>query len=296
MLANTGVALDDSLATRSSLLSTLLRSPAALGVLDGDRAYRRRSRSARTEARSRSATGRGTVILFDTETREQIGDHQLPGEPWSGSPSTPGATRSRSPRAPTLEHPKGPCRSSTRALCGCKAPSRSAPIRPPPGRTTSPPPSTPRTGEAWSVSYSTGDFDYSVPVFLRRFDARTGSPLGPAVRVAPKSSKIPLISTADGRLLVSTATGGPGDAHLRDRRGDAARPGPLSGERFQHRHQPRRAHARVRASTARRSAPSPARPRLRAGADARLRPRGMSGSGPSAPTGEPCRPGTTTGT
>ena len=36
MLANTGVALDDSLATRSSLLSTLLRSPAALGVLDGD--------------------------------------------------------------------------------------------------------------------------------------------------------------------------------------------------------------------------------------------------------------------
>ena len=62
------------------------------------------------------------------------------------------------------------------------------------------------------VGYSTGDIDYSVPVFLRRFDARTGSPLGPAVRVAPKSAKIPLISTADGRLLVSTATGGAGDA------------------------------------------------------------------------------------
>ena len=63
------------------------------------------------------------------------------------------------------------------------------------------------------MSYSTGDIDYSVQVFLRRFDARTGSPLGPAVRVTPKSSKIPLISTADGRLLVSTATDGPGDAH-----------------------------------------------------------------------------------
>ncbi len=67
-------------------------------------------------------------------------------------------------------------------------------------------------GRSLVVSYSTGDCDYSAPVFLRRFDARTGSPLGPAVRVAPKSSKIPLISTADGRLLVSTATGGAGAA------------------------------------------------------------------------------------
>ena len=32
-LASAGLALDDSVATRSSLLSTLLRSPAAIGVL-----------------------------------------------------------------------------------------------------------------------------------------------------------------------------------------------------------------------------------------------------------------------
>ena len=42
-----------------------------------------------------------------------------------------------------------PSRSSTRARCGCKAPSRSAPIRPPPDRATTPPPSMPRAGEAW---------------------------------------------------------------------------------------------------------------------------------------------------
>ena len=36
LLANAGAALDDSLATRSNLLSTLLRSPATIGVLNGD--------------------------------------------------------------------------------------------------------------------------------------------------------------------------------------------------------------------------------------------------------------------
>ena len=56
LLASAGVALDDSVATRSNLLSTLLRSPAAIGVLSPAATGSQRSRSAPTEARSRSAT------------------------------------------------------------------------------------------------------------------------------------------------------------------------------------------------------------------------------------------------
>jgi hypothetical protein len=78
-LASAGVALDDSVATRSSLLSTLLRSPAAIGVL---RPAARSARHARTEPRRGNRRGRdadGTVTLFDTETHEVVGDHQAPG-------------------------------------------------------------------------------------------------------------------------------------------------------------------------------------------------------------------------
>ena len=55
LLANTGVALDDSLATRSNLLSTLLRSPAALGVLNGDADA---TAGARPQPRRKHARGR----------------------------------------------------------------------------------------------------------------------------------------------------------------------------------------------------------------------------------------------
>ncbi len=48
-----------------------------------------------------------------------------------------------------------------------------------------------------------GDFDRTVPMFLRRFDARTGLPIGPAVRVAPRSS-FGLHSTPDDRLVVAS--------------------------------------------------------------------------------------------
>ncbi len=54
-LANASVALDDSVATRSSLLSVLVRGPSALGVLKVEAASSTRSRSAPTDARSRSA-------------------------------------------------------------------------------------------------------------------------------------------------------------------------------------------------------------------------------------------------
>ncbi|HSI80565.1 MAG TPA: hypothetical protein VK919_07945, partial [Solirubrobacterales bacterium] len=74
-LASAGLALDDSVATRSSLLSTLLRSPAAIGVLRTDGFAHALSPDGGTLA----VHGDGTVTLFDTETHEVVGDHQAPG-------------------------------------------------------------------------------------------------------------------------------------------------------------------------------------------------------------------------
>ncbi len=73
-LANTGVALDDSVATRSSLLSALLRSPAALGVLHGEGSNLFALALSPDGSTLAVGDNNGTVILFDTETRERIGD------------------------------------------------------------------------------------------------------------------------------------------------------------------------------------------------------------------------------
>ena len=206
MLANTGVALDDSLATRSSLLSTLLRSPAALGVLSGDAGATQALALSPDGSTLAAGDGQGRVIVFDTETRRQIGDHQLPGEAWSLA-FDPRGNALAIPASSTLEHRKASLQIVDPSTLQVKdsvslGPHPAAPEVPYFATAVYAPP-----GRSVVVSYSTGDNDYSVPVFLRRFDARSGSPLGPAVRVAPRSAKIPLTSTADGRLLVSTATG-----------------------------------------------------------------------------------------
>ena len=87
-LANTGVALDDSVATRSSLLSALVRSPAALGVLNGD-GSELWSLALSPDGRTLAAgDNNGTVILFDTETRERIGEYEAEGGDYlAGLPS-----------------------------------------------------------------------------------------------------------------------------------------------------------------------------------------------------------------
>ncbi len=123
-LASAGLALDDSVATRSSLLSTLLRSPAAIGVLSpGGEALLALALSPDGGTLAVSDAD-GTVTLFDTETQEVVGDHQAPGPP-SPSPSIRRATRSPSPR-PLLNRRSGPrqrdrWRFSTRLPGGCAA-------------------------------------------------------------------------------------------------------------------------------------------------------------------------------
>ena len=85
-LASAGVALDDSIATRSNLLSVLLRSPPAmLGVLGG-------SGDAEIYATAVSPDGRllalgdaaGRVTIFDASSRTRLGGYQLGAGPGGG--------------------------------------------------------------------------------------------------------------------------------------------------------------------------------------------------------------------
>ena len=59
-------------------------------------------------------------------------------------------------------------------------------------------------GRSLIVTYSAADLDRTTGVFMRRFDARDGTPLGRAVRVAPRSTSAAPLSSPDGRLLVSS--------------------------------------------------------------------------------------------
>ena len=138
LLANAGAALDDSLATRSNLLSTLLRSPATIGVLNGDGdPFTSRALSPDGATLAVGDEG-GTVTLFDTETREPIGDHQAPRRPpgrrraCGASTSIRGATRSRWPGARARASAPHSSKSSTRIRRGCAARSRSVASHPGP--------------------------------------------------------------------------------------------------------------------------------------------------------------------
>ena len=73
LLARQGVALDDSVQTRGSLLAALLKSPAALGVLRGD--GERMSTILLSPDQRTLAAGNADnkVFLFDTRTRRRIG-------------------------------------------------------------------------------------------------------------------------------------------------------------------------------------------------------------------------------
>ena len=77
-LATAGVALDDSVATRSSLLSTLLRSPAAIRVLTPTGEELPALALSPDGETLAASDADGTVTLFDTDTYEVVGEHQAP--------------------------------------------------------------------------------------------------------------------------------------------------------------------------------------------------------------------------
>ena len=142
------------------------------------------------------------MILFDTETRERIGEYRAPGcvtwlgfDPRDGSLAIVGGLgpRARIPGRHRRRHPTAAQLGLARRL------SRRSWEGLHPHGTYAP------DGRSVIVSYAR----FSGPtahVFLRRFDARTASPIGPAVRVAPRSDPWPPPAgmTPDGRLLIAS--------------------------------------------------------------------------------------------
>jgi WD40 repeat protein/DNA-binding SARP family transcriptional activator len=79
LLAREGVALDNSQATRSNLLATLLRSPAAIGVAH-EGSNRLLDEAITPNGRTLAVRGdNGTVAFFDTRTLQRVGS-ELPGQ------------------------------------------------------------------------------------------------------------------------------------------------------------------------------------------------------------------------
>ena len=219
-LASAGLAIDDSVATRSSLLSTLLRSPAAIGVL--------RTGGESILALALSPDGGtlavsdadGTVTLFDTDTYEVVGEHQAPGPAYAIAFDPQGDSLALSPASPEglgtsataaagtleiLDAATGRVRSSTPlggnlAATGQGFANFGMVFYAPDGRSLIVPLFRARLTGA---SIESGD-----AFFLRRYDARRGTPLGKPVRVAPQEvdMRAPLM-TPDGRLVVPADSG-----------------------------------------------------------------------------------------
>jgi WD40 repeat protein len=207
-LASAGLALDDSVATRSSLLSTLLRSPAAIGVLRTDGfAY-----ALSPDGGTLAVHGDGTVTLFDTETHEVVGDHQAPGTAYhiefdpqgdslalsleKSDPREGYATGTATGTLEIRDAASGRLRSSTslgrrRAAAGQGIANFGVVNYAPDGRSLI----VPHFGLNGSA------------FFQRRYDARRGTPLGKPVRVAAPAftccTTVQMMSP-DGRLLATS--------------------------------------------------------------------------------------------
>ncbi len=193
-LATAAVALDDSVATRSSLLSTLLRRPAVIGVLSPT--------GEELPALALSPDGEtlavsdadGTVTLIDTDTQEVLGEHQAPAtayviafDPQGDSLAVAEDSRATGGTLEILDAATGRVRSSTSLAAGQGFAPLGIVIYAPDGRSL-------------FVPYTRGG-----SLFLRRYDARRGTPLGRPVRVGAVDT--PPGVTPDGRLLVAADRG-----------------------------------------------------------------------------------------
>ena len=204
-LAGAGLALDDSVATRSSLLSTLVRSPAAIGVLSpGGEALLTLALS--PDGGTLAVSDRdGTLTLFDTETHEVIGVHQAPGTAYAIAFDPQGDSLALSAETPPgleatsatgtleiLDAATGRVRSSTplgRHPAGASQgfANLGVVIYAPDGRSLI----VPYVRARWTGAST----EYGRAFFLRRYDARRGTPLGKPVRVAPRSpDTVPIMS------------------------------------------------------------------------------------------------------
>ena len=193
-LATAGVALDDSVATRSSLLSTLLRRPAAIGVLSPTGEELPALALSPDGETLAASDADGTVTLFDTDTYEVVGEHQAPAtayviafDPQGDSLAVAEDSRATGGTLEILDAATGRVRSSTSLAAGQGFAPLGIVIYAPDGRSL-------------FVPYTRGD-----SLFLRRYDARRGTPLGKPVRVGIVDQ--PPGVTPDGRLLVHSDRG-----------------------------------------------------------------------------------------
>ena len=193
-LATAGVALDDSVATRSSLLSTLLRSPAAIRVLTPTGEELPALALSPDGETLAASDADGTVTLFDTDTYEVVGEHQAPAtayviafDPQGDSLAVAEDSLATGGTLEILDAATGRVRSSTSLAAGQGFAPLGIVIYAPDGRSL-------------FVPYHRGG-----SLFLRRYDARRGTPLGKPVRVGVVDQ--PPGVTPDGRLLVLAERG-----------------------------------------------------------------------------------------
>ncbi len=185
-LAAAGVALDDSAATRSNLLSTLQRSPAMLRVLPAE--GENLGPAALSPDGGTLAVGdrSGTVTVFDTAAGERIGQYRAQGDVAGGesfivdfSPrgDSIAVAVMRAPDYQTGEVQVIDARTlrlRTSISVGAHPGDPAVPGQPLPLVTYSP------DGRSLIVGYS-GEG----PLSIRRFDVRSGSPMGRAARISP---------------------------------------------------------------------------------------------------------------
>jgi WD40 repeat protein/DNA-binding SARP family transcriptional activator len=194
LLARQGVALHDSLQTRDNLLATLLKSPAAIGVLSGD-GDRVTSLDVSPDGRMVAfVDGDGTLSRIDSRTRRpSVASQTVPGHTIygpddvrfsdDGSMIAVGGSDQQILDART-QRVVSTLRTSEDVISGMRFS--------PDGRTL------------FALVH-----DFSVGTFVQRFGVRSGNPLGEPQLVARGAKTVRLMLTSDGRQVVTTAQGGP---------------------------------------------------------------------------------------
>jgi WD40 repeat protein len=202
LLAQAGRELNDSVATRGNLLSALVRHPAAVGVIQGETkgVYELAlSPDGRVLA---AGDGTGTIVLVDTRTRESIGRLELDRAIFGLDFSPDGElllVASAPFGAPLDDHGVKLVDLATTKVVREFDVGRYPPE--PPKRIDA---RFSEDGRAVIATVTSDVPDVSFPSRVRRYDVRTGRPLGPVVRIGQRDSLLaqPVPGRRDRMLFV----------------------------------------------------------------------------------------------
>ncbi len=200
LLAQAGRELDDSVATRGYLLSVLVRDPAAIGVIQGEEAGIGALALSPDDRVLAAGSFDGTVTLFEAETREPS------GRPLEVNRGVQALNFSPDGRLLAVSGPLGGAGTGGVTLLDVATNKTVREIK------VGPHPLDPTVnlfvdsrfaeeGRTLVVTIGTNAPE-GLPVYARRYDVRTGRPLGPADRVGPRDAlPAPSIPADDDRLL-----------------------------------------------------------------------------------------------